>query len=268
MRGSGNRLSVTVIARDEEDRLPEVLSASAFADEQVVVVDAASRDRTEALARASGARVVVRVFDGFGAQKNAAAEAASFPWVLSLDADEVVTPALAREIRERLDAPDVAEGRPGAPVAFRFPIRLELLGKQLRFGRDTVVRPVRLYRKERARFNAAAVHERLEVDGEVGELRGAARHRSYRDLTHYLAKLDAYTTLAADAKRREGRRSPGVLLPLRVSWDFLDRALLRLGVLDGVPGLVWAALSASSTLVKYLKLRELEKAALEAGRRG
>lgn len=268
MRGSESRLSVTVIARDEEDRLPEVLAASAFADEQVVVVDAASRDRTEALAREWGARVVVRPFDGFGAQKNAAAAAAAGPWVLSLDADEVVSPALAREIRERLDAPDVSAGLPGAPVAFRFPIRLEFLGKELRFGRDTVSRPARLYRKERARFDAAAVHERLEVDGPVGELRGAARHRSYRDLTHYLAKLDAYTTLSAEAKRRDGRRSPGALLPLRVSWDFFERAVLRLGFLDGVPGLVWAALNASSTLVKYLKLRELEKAADEAGRRG
>jgi hypothetical protein len=82
-------------------------------------------------------------------------------------------------------------------------------------------------------------------------------HRSYRDLSHYLVKLDRYTTLAAEAKRAAGKeRVP--LLPLRVAWDFFDRAVLRLGFLDGTAGLTFAALSAGNTLLKYLKLRELE----------
>ena len=87
------RLSVTLIARDEEDRLPGALASVAFADERIVVVDAASTDRTEEVARQEGARVVVRPFDGFGRQKNAAASLATNRWILSIDADEIVSPS-------------------------------------------------------------------------------------------------------------------------------------------------------------------------------
>ena len=251
------RVSVTLIARDEEDRLPDTLASVAFADEVVVVVDAASTDRTEEIACASGSRVLVRTFDGFGSQKNAAADLATSPWILSVDADEVVSQRLAVEIRARLQELTLAPPSSGTPVAFRIPIHLEFLGRMLRFGRDTVVRPVRLYRKDCARFSPDAIHEKVLATGPVDSLDETILHRSYRDLSHYLAKLDRYTTLAAGAKRAAGReRTP--FLPLRVAWDFFDRAVLRLGFLDGTAGLTFAALSAGNTLLKYLKLRELE----------
>ncbi len=253
---AGPPLTVTLIARDEEDRLPAALEAVAFADEVVVVVDAATTDRTAEIAEAAGARVLVRVFDGFGTQKNAAAALASSRWVLSIDADEIVSPALALEIRARL-ATVASEKNP--PAAFRIPIRLEFLGRELRFGRDTVVRPVRLYDRTRARFSADPVHERVLADGPVDALDESVLHRSYRDLAHYLEKLDRYTTLAAEAKLA-ARKGGMPFLPVRVVWEFLDRAFLRLGVLDGTAGLTFAALSAANTLLKYLKLRELERA--------
>lgn len=253
------RVSVTLIARDEEDRLPDTLASVAFADEVVVVVDAASSDRTEEVARASGARVVVRTFDGFGTQKNAAADLTLHPWILNVDADEVVSPELAVEIRARLS--EVAKAPPPEmPVAFRIPIRLEFLGRTLHFGRDTVVRPVRLYHRDHARFSPDAIHERVLATGHVDSLDETILHRSYRDLSHYLVKLDRYTTLAAEAKRAAGLERTA-FLPLRVAWEFFDRAVLRLGFLDGTAGLTFAALSAGNTLLKYLKLQELEKKA-------
>lgn len=253
------RVSVTIIARDEEDRLPDTLASVAFADEVVVVVDGASADRTEDVARASGARVVVRAFDGFGTQKNAAADLTRHPWILNVDADEVVSPELALEIRVRLNEVSKAPPRE-TPVAFRIPIRLEFLGRTLYFGRDTGVRPIRLYHRSFARFSPDAIHERVVATGLVDSLDETILHRSYRDLSHYLVKLDRYTTLAAEAKRAAGRDRTA-LLPLRVSWEFFDRAVLRLGFLDGTAGLTFAALSAANTLLKYLKLRELEKKA-------
>lgn len=245
---------MTLVARDEEDRLPRALESVRFADEVVVVVDAASADRTAEVARSLGARVVVEPWGGFGTQKNLAAGLARGPWILSLDADEAVTPALAREISGRLARSREA---PGEPVAFRLPIALEFLGRELRFGRDAVVKRVRLYDKRHARFSDDAVHERVLVDGPVGRLSGTVRHLSYRDLGHYLGKLDLYTTLAAGAKASAGRGAPRFLLP-RVLWELFDRAVLHLGVLDGVAGLTYAALSAGNALVKYEKLRELE----------
>ena len=251
-----SRLSVTIIARDEEDRLGDALASVAFADEVVVVVDQASADRTEEIARAFGARVFVRRFDGFGDQKNAAQDEARGPWILSLDADEIVSPQLAVEIRARLL--ELAREESDAPgvVAFRIPILLEFLGRPLRFGRDTIVRPVRLYHKGHARFSRDPIHERVIVRGRLDAFDESILHHSYRDLTHYLEMLDLYTTLAAESKRSAGRSGPR-FLPLRVAWEFVDRAFLRLAVLDGAPGLTFAALSAANTLLKYLKLAEL-----------
>lgn len=254
-----SRVTVTVIAKNEEDRLPAVLaSVRSFAEEVIVVVDASSTDATEAVAREAGATVLVRAFDGFGPQKNAAVALATTPWVLSIDADEVVTEELALEIRARLLELAIDPPRGGAPVAFRIPIRLEFLGKTLRFGRDTVVRPVRLFRRGTARFSLDPVHERVVADGRLDTLDETILHRSYRDLSHFIEKLDLYTTLAADAKRVAGKGSQP-LLPLRVAWDLLDRAVLRLGFLDGAAGLTYAVLSAGSTLLKYEKLAELAR---------
>jgi glycosyltransferase involved in cell wall biosynthesis len=250
------RLSVTLIARDEEDRLPDALASVAFADERIVVVDAASTDRTEEIARRAGARVLMRPFDGFGRQKNAAADLAANRWILSIDADEIVSPKLALEIRVCLAA---AASETSPPAAFRVPIRLEFLGRELLFGRDTVVRPARLYDRTRARFSDDPVHEKILVTGAVESLEESVLHRSYRDLAHYLEKLDRYTTLAAEAKWAAGKGG-GSFLPARVLWEFFDRAFLRLGFLDGSAGLTFAALSSANTLLKYLKLRELERA--------
>jgi len=250
------RLSVTFIARNEEDRLPGALASVAFADERIVVVDASSTDRTEEIARKAGARVLVRPFDGFGRQKNAAAAVASNRWVLSIDADEIVSAKLALEIRACLAA-TASETSP--PAAFRVPVRLEFLGRELRFGRDTVVRPARLYDRTRARFSEDPVHEKILATGPVESLEESVLHRSYRDLAHYLEKLDRYTTLAAEAKWAAGKTGGG-FLPARVLWEFFDRAFLRLGFLDGSAGLTFAALSSANTLLKYLKLYELERA--------
>jgi len=249
-------LTVTLIARDEEDRLPSALASVAWAEEVVVVVDAATTDRTAGIAEAAGARVLVRAFDGFGTQKNAAAALASHRWILSIDADEIVSPALALEMRARLAA---LAAEKNSPAAFRIPIRLEFLGRELHFGRDTVVRPARLYDRTRARFSEDPVHEKVLASGPVEALDESILHRSYRDLAHYLEKLDRYTTLAAEAKWAAHKGSLP-FLPVRVAWDFFDRAFLRLGVLDGTAGLTFAALSAANTLLKYLKLRELERA--------
>lgn len=260
-----SRLSVTIIARDEEDRLPDALASVAFADEVVVVVDHASTDRTEETARDFGAKVVVRRFQGFGDQKNAAQDAARGPWILSLDADEIVSPGLAVEIRARLlELAKEGDGAPGV-IAFRIPILLEFLGRPLRFGRDTIVRPIRLYHRDHARFSLDPIHEKVLVRGKFDAFDESILHHSYRDLTHYLEKLNLYTTLAAESKRSAGR-SGARFLPLRVAWEFVDRAFLRLAILDGAPGLTFAALSAANTLLKYLKLAELAEGTGGEGR--
>jgi glycosyltransferase involved in cell wall biosynthesis len=250
------RVSVTLIARDEEDRLPGALASVAFADERIVVVDAASTDRTEEIARNAGARVFARPFDGFGRQKNAAAAFATNRWILSIDADEIVSARLALEIRACLGA---AASETSPPAAFRVPVRLEFLGRELLFGRDTVARPARLYDRMRARFSDDPAQEQILTAGPVESLEESVLHRPYRDLADYLEKLDRYTTLAAEAKWAAGEGGGG-FLAARVLWEFFDRAFLRLGFFDGSAGLTFAALSSADTLLTHLKLRELERA--------
>ena len=246
-------LSVVVIARNEEDRLPATIASVRFADEVVVVVDPRSSDRTEEVARAAGAVVVVRPFDGFGHQKNAGVAAARGPWILALDADETAGPELAAAIPEALAA--AGRSSPPRPAAFRVRIRLEFLGRELRHGRGAVSRPVRLFHKDHARFSDAPVHEGVLASGRPGTLRGSVRHRSYRSLSHYLEKLDLYTSLAAETRAAQGR-APSPLLPLRIAATLLDSTVLRLGFLDGLQGLTYAGLSAAAVLIKNFKLAE------------
>ncbi len=254
---AGPPLTVTLIARDEEDRLPAALEAVAFAEEIVVVVDAATTDRTAEIAEAAGARVLVRAFDGFGAQKNAAAALASNRWVLSIDADEIVSPALALEIRARLATVAIREGPAGRvpdPDPSRVPRARAALRPRHRRPAGAPLRP-----HARAVLGGSRARE-----GRRGRPRRGARRVHPPPLVPRSRPLPRQARSLHDPRGRgeDGRRARGArpFLPVRVVWEFLDRAFLRLGVLDGTAGLTFAALSASNTLLKYLKLRELERA--------
>ena len=250
-------LSALVIAKDEEDDLPECLdSLRGLADEIVVLVDDATTDRTEELARASGARTARRRFDDYESQRQAALELCGRQWVLWLDPDERVTPELREEIRERLS--ETTRRLAG----FRIFFKVHFMGRQLRFGGLGREAHLRLFRREGARFAGGALHEGVRFDaGEVETLpAGAAiRHEPYADLSDYMEKLDRYTTLAARKRLAAGRRFH-CWDHLRLPWQFFSRAVLKAGFLDGQPGLVWAGLSAFHSWIKYVKLEELRRA--------
>ena len=242
-------LSAVLIATDEEQDLPGCLeSLKGLAEEIVVVVSEGTRDRTEDIARAGGAKVLRRAFDDYVSQRQASLNAASGDWCLWIDPDERVGPELAREIRGRLAAPDAAAYDIGFEVRF--------LGKTLRWGGMGSESHVRLFRRSGARFTGGLLHETIAVDGPAGRIPEKMIHVPYRDLSDYLGKLDRYTTLAALKRRAQGRRFRPwhhLILP----WEFFARAALKLGVLDGFPGLAWAALASFHSWLKYAKLREM-----------
>ncbi len=243
-------LSVVVITRDEERDLPACLDSVKGLAAEVVVVDDRSTDRTKELARERGAIVREREFDHYAGQKQFALEQATKTWVLSLDADERVTPALAAEIARLLPASD-ADG-------FEVPFEVEFMGRVLRFGGLGSEKHLRLVRRGKGRFVGGGLHEGLEVKGAVSRTEGRIRHIPYRDLDEYLDKLARYTTLAAQKRREAGRRA-SVLHHLLPFWELFSRLVLRLGLLDGTPGVVYAGLSSFHTWIKYAKLRELER---------
>lgn len=243
-------LSALIIAKDEERDLPVCLkSLEGLASEIVVLVDDTTKDATESIAKAAGATVSRRRFDDYASQRNAALALCTKDWVLWIDADERMTPELAAEIPRAVGE---------APAAgFELPFRVRFLGRTLRWGGLGGERHLRLFSRARGKFAGGALHESLEVDGPVFTLSGAIEHEPYRDLAEYMEKLDRYTTLAARKRFEAGRRFQ-VWDHLRLPGEFLWRALLRLGFLDGQAGLAWAGLAAFHSWLKYAKLREME----------
>lgn len=245
-------LSAILIAKDEERDLPGCLeSLKGLVSEVVIVVSEDTTDRTAALAEAAGAKVLRRKFDDYARQRQASLDAATGEWCLWIDPDERVTPSLSDEIRSTLSSSP-------SSAAFEIPFEVRFLGRVLRWGGLGSEMHIRLFRRSKCRFVGGALHEGLEVDGPIGLLRGKITHEPYRDIPDYLSKLDRYTTLAAQKRYAEGRRF-SVVRHLILPWEFFARTVLKLGVLDGYPGVVWAGLSAFHSWLKYAKLREMER---------
>jgi glycosyltransferase involved in cell wall biosynthesis len=245
-------LSAILIAKDEETDMPGCLAAlNGLAAEVVVVVSADTTDRTEDLARTAGAKVLRRAFDDYARQRQASLDAATGEWCLWIDPDERVTPELADEIRAVLSTAPEED-------AFDVPFDVLFLGRTLRWGGLGSETHVRLFRRATCRFVGGVLHEGLQFDGRLGRLKRKIVHEPYRDVPDYLAKLDRYTTLAARKRFDAGRRFTP-LHHLILPWEFFARAVLKLGFLDGFPGLVWAGLAAFHSWLKYVKLGAMQR---------
>ena len=242
------RLSVILIAMNEEASIARTLRSVAFADE-IVVVDSGSSDRTVDIARELGAKVTVTGdWPGFGPQKNRALDLATGDWVLSLDADEWLTAECAEEIRHV-----VAAGAAG-PVAYRMPRRSSFCGRFLRHSGWWPDYVVRLFRRGRARFSGDSVHERVIVDGTPATLKQPILHETFVDLEDMLVKMNSYSTLTARRLRQDGRTAGLTQAVLRALWAFVRTYFLRAGFLDGREGFMLAVATAEGTYYRYAKL--------------
>ena len=242
------KVTATLITLNEAANITAALASVAWADE-IVVVDAESTDGTAALARKAGARVYVRPWPGFSAQKNYAASIASHDWILSLDADERVTPALAEEITALLASEPPRRG-------YRVPRLSHYLGRWIR-GTDWYPDyQLRLYDRRAGRWNGRVVHESVALDSEPGALASDLQHHPYRDISHHLATIDRYTTLAADQMRADGRVPSLGGLALHPPFAFLRNYILRRGFLNGGAGLTVSILNSYYVFLKLAKARE------------
>jgi glycosyl transferase family 2 len=244
-------LSAVVITQNAAAQLGECLDSVAFADE-VVVVDSGSSDGTPELARARGARVLEHAWLGFGAQKQFAVAAAAHDWVLCVDADERVSPALREAIVRALAAP---RGRVYAVARCN-----RFLGRWLRHGEGYPDWSVRLFHRGHARWSDDPVHEKVVAAEAPRRLAGDLMHDSAETLEKYLDKQNRYTSLQAQTLRAAGRRATVLHLALSPALRFVKFYLLRLGFLDGAPGLVHIAIGCMNSFTKYAKLLALEKA--------
>ena len=243
-------LSLIVITRDAGTQLARCLESAGFAAE-AIVVDSGSADNTVEIAGSRGARVIEQSWLGFGPQKNFGVAQASHDWILSLDADERVSPALAEEIRAALRAPRFN--------AYMMPRRNRFLGRWLRHGEGYPDWNLRLFHRRHARWSDDAVHEHVLADGAVGRLGGDLLHASAESLDAYLAKQNRYTTLQAEALYARGQRSSTLRMVLSPLVRFVRFYVLRAGFLDGAAGFAHIAVGCFNSFCKYAKLRALEQ---------
>lgn len=251
-------ISVLLLARDETRDLEALIPALAFAVEVVVVWDPRGDRATRDAAERLGARVSERPFEGFGSQRASALEICSQPWVLWIDADE------------RLDAAAISSLRSfGGPAAIpagttHFQLRRVtwFLGRRIRFCGWRGERVVRLFRRDRARFDDAVVHEQVFVEGPgPGSLPGSIEHRSYRTFEDCVHKLVRYAHAGAEKAWRRGQRASLFDVVLRPPSRFLRQYVLQLGFLDGAHGLLLCALAAAQVFLKYAELWQRARAA-------
>lgn len=241
-------LSVAVITYNEERRLADCLRSASFADE-IVVLDSGSSDRTREIATEFNARVSVRKFDNFAAQKNAAIEMTRGDWVLLLDADERLSPELAEQVRGAFVGPDVL----GAYYLNR---RNILFGKKMRFGANANDWQLRLMRRDYGRFQGI-VHERILPTGLVGRLSGELTHISYQTIREYFLKFPLFSSLDAEWTSKQ-QPPPGLYhLLLRPFLIFIYYYIFRLGFLDGRQGFVYHVLGAYYEFIRRAKHWEL-----------
>ena len=252
------KLTVTVITYNEADHIQHALESVAWADE-IIVVDSGSTDGTVDLARPLATQVIVRGWPGYSEQKNFAADSASNDWVLSIDADERVTPDLAAEIRALMSRGPEARG-------YRIKRVSRYLGRWIRTTDWFPDYQLRLYDRRAGRWNGLRIHESFRLtDGSPARLQGELHHHAYRDISHHLKKIDSYTTLIAQQSYEQGRRTNIVALALHPSFAFVRNYVLRRGVTDGAAGFVISGLNAYYVFLKLAKLWELQRKHTGAG---
>jgi glycosyltransferase involved in cell wall biosynthesis len=238
------RLSVIVITRNEAANIGDCLDSVAFADERIVVDDC-STDTTAQIAAQHGARVVEHAFEGFGAQKGFALSLAQGDWILSVDADERVTPALRAEIEAAI-AQETADG-------YELPRLSSFCGRPMRHSGWYPDHVLRLFRRGRARFTDHIVHERVVCDGPVVRLTQPLLHAPVVRLENALSRMDRYSSAGADMLLAKGRRVTFFSGIAHGAWTFLRTYLLQAGFLDGREGFLLALANAEGAYYRYMK---------------
>lgn len=240
-------LSVIIITKNEADNIQACLESVLWADE-IIVVDSGSNDETVNLCRALGAIVhTTSDWPGFGVQKNRALSHATGDWILSLDADERVTPELQSAIQSALKDPH-------GNAAFRVPRLSSFCGRYMRHSGWYPDYVTRLFHNGDAKFSDDLVHESLIVDGPVGKLKQHLLHETFRDLEELLNKINQYSTAGARMLKEKGKTATLKQAVSHAVWAFFRTYIIRAGFLDGREGFMLAVSTAESTYYRYVKL--------------
>lgn len=243
-------ISVVIITYNEEKRLEAALESVADIASEIVVIDRFSDDDTVHVAKKYTDRIFQRKWTNFADQKNFGNSKASFPWILSLDADERISPELSEEILQ------LKEGEPDC-AGFSMPRRTYYLGRWIRHGGWYPDKKLRLFRKDSASWEGEYVHESLVLDGKVNPLKGSIHHFTYRSIRDHIERINVFSGLGAQklyAKKKKCRWYHLAVVPFL---NFLKVYFWRAGLMDGFAGFVIATLHGYSVFIRYAKLKEI-----------
>ena len=247
------KVTAIIPAGNEARQIAQAMASVSWADEVLVVVDSASKDGTEQVAKAADprARVVVHEYGYSAAQKNWAIPLAKHPYILLLDADERVTPELESEVKALLSAgPD--------RDAYWIKRRNLYFGRVMKHGGMQTDKVIRLFKRE-CRYQDRRVHAEIERWRTVGILKSPILHNTFGGWESYLRKVDRYTTWGAEQDLKDGKRSGFLKVVLRPAGRFLKQYIVRLGFLDGIPGAIAAFLGTYGVFLKYAKLWDMNR---------
>jgi glycosyltransferase involved in cell wall biosynthesis len=244
---SKGRLSVFIITLDEEKNIRRCLESCAWADE-IIVVDSGSVDKTADIARLYTPRFYVKEFRDYATQKNYAMSLTTGDWLLSLDADEAVSPELRREIESILSSPAALE-------AYLVRRRSVIFGRTFRFTGTQHDWQTRLFRKGAASFEQP-IHEKVLVNGRMGRLSAWMTHHTYPTVSAYMKRFNRYTSMEAGHLRSSQRPAGRLCFSLRPFLLFLKRYFWEKGFMDGTEGFIFSVLSGYYVFVKHAKRRE------------
>ena len=242
-------LTVIIITKNEESHITQCLESVKWAGE-IIVLDSGSSDETVSICRQFTPLVFETDWQGFGVQKQRALNKATGDWVLSIDADEIITPELRAEIEHAISQ--------NQHDAFLLPRLSSYCGKFIKHGGWYPDYILRLFRRELGHFTDDVIHERVIVEGKIGKLTAPILHESYSDLSEMLEKMNSYSSLNAQKLFERGVKSSLSKAIFRGLWKFIQTYFVKAAFLDGKHGLMLAISSAESVYYKYLKLLELQ----------
>jgi glycosyltransferase involved in cell wall biosynthesis len=248
------RLSVVIITYNEEKNIARCLESVRSVADEIVIVDSSSGDNTASIAKAYGATVIQNAFAGYGEQKNFATGQATHDWILSLDADEVLTPELAASINEVKAAPSFN--------VYRMPRLTSYCGKWIKHCGWYPDRQTRLYNRTKGRWQEQKVHEYWALSNagdKFGLLQGDLLHYSFTSISDHVKKIEKYTELAALAAVEKGHNASLLKIWISPKWHFITEYFFKLGFLDGFYGYLICKLSAHTAFLKYSKIRLYSK---------
>ena len=244
------QLSVVIITYNEEENILRCIHSVKDLADEILIVDSFSTDHTVEICNSSACKVFLHPFEGYGQQKQFGVDQASNNWILSLDADEVITDELKQEIRTLLQQETIPCG------GYQIPFYLFYMGRILRHTRG---RNLRLFDRTKGRFRYVKVHESVDVNGPVGMLKEKIIHYSYRDLSHHIQKINTYTTRAAEGYIARGRTFSKAWVAFKFPIGFFIFYIIKLGILEGYPGFLWSFFAAFYGSVKVAKTIEMHE---------